>query len=53
MWLPSLYTNDKEVMLMIEQTLIHIIKLLFTAWILTSFIAITLIIALVVIMSKQ
>ena len=53
MWLSSLYTEDKEVMLMIEQTMLHIITLLLTAWIITTIIAFALIIALAVIVSKQ
>ena len=53
MWLSSLYTEDKEVMLMIEQTLIHIILLITIAWIITAIIAFTLIITLVIVMSKQ
>lgn len=52
MWLSSLYTQDKEVMLMIEQTMLHIIILLFTAWIITAIIAFALIIALAIVISK-
>ena len=53
MWMSSSYTNDKEVMLMIEQTLLHIIFLLTIAWIITTIIAFTLIIVLAIVMSKQ
>ena len=52
MALSSLYTYDKEVMLMIEQTMLHIIILLLTAWIITTIIAFALIIALAMIISK-
>lgn len=38
---------------MIEQTMIHIIILLCTAWILTTILAFALIIALALVMSKQ
>ena len=50
--LSSLYTKDKEVMLMIEDTLVHIIILLSAAWIITTIIAFALIIALAIIISK-
>ena len=50
--LSSLYTNDKEVMLMVEQTLLHIIILLFSALVAVTIIAVALIIALVIITSK-
>jgi len=54
MWLKSsLYTQDKEVMLMVEQTMLHIIILLFTALAAVTIIAIALIIALTLVMSKQ
>ena len=54
MWLKSsLYTYNKEVMLMIEETMLHIIILLFTSWIITTIIAFALIIALALILSKQ
>ena len=52
MALSSLYTYDKEVMLIIEQTMLHIIILLLTAWIITTIIAFALIIALAMIISK-
>ena len=52
MVLPSLYTYDKEVMLMVEQTMLHIIILLFTALVAVTIIAIALIIALTIIISK-
>ena len=52
MWLSSLYTYDKEVMLMVEQTLLHIIILLFSALVAVTIIAITLIIALAIIINK-
>jgi len=51
--LSSLYTQDKEVMLMVEQTMLHIIILLFTALAAVTIIAIALIIALTLVMSKQ
>ena len=38
---------------MIEETLIHILILLFTAWIITTIVAFALIIALAVVVSKQ
>ena len=38
---------------MIEETLVHIIILLLTAWIITTIIAFALIIALALVMSKQ
>ena len=38
---------------MIEQTMLHIIKLLFTALIITTIIAFALIIALAIVISKQ
>lgn len=38
---------------MIEQTMIHIIILLTTAWIITTIIAFALIIALAIVISKQ
>ncbi len=50
--LSSLYTEDKEVMLMIEETMLHIIILLLTAWIITTIIAVALIIALSIVISK-
>ena len=53
MWLSSLYTEDKEVMLMIEKTMLHIIIILTTAWTITAIIAFTVIIALAIVMSKQ
>lgn len=52
MWMSSLYSNDKEVMLMVEQILLHIIFLLFTALIAVTIIAIALIVALAIIISK-
>ena len=52
MWLSSLYTEDKEVMLMIEETILHIIILLSTAWVTTTIIAFALIIALAIVISK-
>ena len=52
MALSSLYTQDKEVMLMVEQTMLHIIILLFTALVAMTIIAITLIIVLSIISSK-
>ena len=52
MCLSSLYTKDKEVMLMVEYTLLHIIILLFTALIAVTIIAVALIIALAIIISK-
>ena len=52
MWLSSLYTRNKEVMLMVEQTLLHIIILLFTALVAVTIIAIALIIVLSIIISK-
>jgi len=51
--LSSLYTQDKEVMLMVEQTMLHIIILLFTALVAVTIIAIALIMALALVMSKQ
>ena len=48
----SLYTNDKEVMLMVEQTLLHIIFLLFYALVAVTIVAIALIIVLAIIISK-
>ena len=53
MALSSLYTHDKEVMLMVEQTMLHIIILLFTALVAVTIIAIALIMALALVMSKQ
>ena len=38
---------------MIEETLIHILVLLLTAWIITTIIAFALIIVLAIVMSKQ
>ena len=52
MALSSLYTYNKEVMHMIEQTLLHIIFLLLTALIAVTIIAFTLIITIVVIIRK-
>lgn len=52
MWLSSLYTYDKEVMLMVEQALLHIMILLFSALVAVTIIAITLIIVLSIIISK-
>lgn len=46
---PSYY---EEVMLMIEEILLHISTLLLTAWLFTAIIAITLIIVLAIILSK-
>jgi hypothetical protein len=48
MALSSLYTHDKEVMLMVERTMLHIIILLFTALVAVTIIAIALIIVLAV-----
>ena len=48
----SLYTYGKEVMLMVEQTLLHIIFLLFSALVAVTIVAIALIIVLAVIISK-
>ena len=53
MALSSLYTYDKEVMLMVEQTMLHIIILLFSALVAVTIIAIALIMALALVMSKQ
>ena len=50
--LSSLYANDKEVMLMVEQILLHMIILLFSALVAVTIIAIALIVALAVIISK-
>lgn len=50
--LSSLYTYDKEVMLMVEQTMLHIIILLFSALVAVTIIAIALIIVLAIIISK-
>lgn len=50
--LSSLYTNDKEVMLMVEQTLLHIIFLIFSVLVAVTIIAIALIITLAIVTSK-
>jgi len=50
--LSSLYTYDKEVMLMVEQTMLHIIILLFSALVAVTIIAIALIVVLAIIISK-
>ena len=52
MALSSLYIYDKEVMLMVEQTMLHIIILLLTAFVAVTIIAVTLIIVLAIVISK-
>ena len=52
MALSSLYTYNKEVMLMVEQSMLHIIILLFSALIAVTIIAIALIVVLAIIISK-
>lgn len=52
MALSSLYIYDKEVMLMVGQTMLHIIILLFTALVAVTIIAIALIVVLAIIISK-
>lgn len=52
MWQSSLYTYDKEVMLMVEYSLLHIIILLFSALVAVTIIVVALIIVLAIILSK-
>ena len=52
MWLPSHYTYDKEVVLMIEQVLLQLVIILFVALGAATIIAFALVIALVIIISK-
>jgi len=52
MWLPSHYTYDKEVVLMIEQVLLQLVIILFVAFGAATIIAFALVIALVIIISK-
>lgn len=52
MRLPSHYTYDKEVVLMIERALLQLVIILFVAFGATTIIAVALVIALVIIISK-